>query len=603
MIRERRDIDPKYKWDLSEIYKTEEAFFADYQRLLGMIEGFASHEATMLTSGRALYDMLLAYTDIGVLLDKLWTYASLGHYVDTSDNAAQALNSRVRNLAVKLGEASWFVTPYLQRLGEEDIERLCREYEPLCRFERTLYMTTRYKPHTLSDECEKMYSELEDCLHLHSGARSIFASSDLRYGKIKDEEGRTVELTDATYIPFMMSTSRRVRRAAFTTLYKTYGQFANTFATMYSNHVKEYTTLSRLRRFESSIVRSTFSDELTPEVYNNLIDTVSENLGQLYRYYDLKRRVLGLSRMHIYDIYAPLVGDYESSCTYERARDIVLDMARVYGEEYHRVMTEGLTERGWVDVYPSRGKRGGAFSAGCYSTEPYILMNFNGTFDDITTLAHEGGHSMHSYFSRKYNNPDVADYTLFVAEVASTVNELLLLRKLARESKNREERLYILNQIMELYKSTLFRQTMLAEFERDIHALSESGEPLTAEVICRVYYDIVKKYFGDGVVCDREIEREWMRIPHFYTCFYVYKYATSISAAAAIVGRIEREGDAYVGQYIEFLKCGGRLSPMDSLKVAGIDMSSPDVIKSAIDSFSETVSEFENIYFGGQNGE
>ncbi len=599
MIRDRKDIDPKYKWDLSAIYKTEEDFFSDYKRLEAMTEDFRRHEATMLTSAVALYDMLLAYTEIEVLLDKLWTYTSLGHYVDTSDNSAQALNTRVRNLAVKLSEASWFVTPYLQRLDEDTIAEYLKEYEPLRRFSRTLYMTTRYKPHTLSDECEKMYSELEDCLHLHSGTRSIFASSDLRYGKIKDEGGKTVELTDATYIPFMMSTDRRVRRAAFTTLYKTYGQFANTFATMYSNHIKEYTTLSRLRRFDSSIVRSTFSDELTPEVYNNLIDTVSSNLGELYRYYDIKRRVLGLKRIHIYDIYAPLVADYESSCTYEQACDTVLDMAKVYGEEYHRVMTEGLTERGWVDVYPSRGKRGGAFSSGCYSTEPYILLNFNGTFDDITTLAHEAGHSMHSYFSRRYNNPEVADYTLFVAEVASTVNELLLLRKLARESEDKNERLYILNQIMELYKSTLFRQTMLAEFERDIHALSERGEPLTSEVICRVYYDIVKKYFGRGVICDREIEREWMRIPHFFTCFYVYKYATSISAAAAIVTRIENEGEDYVGQYIEFLKCGGRLSPIDSLKVAGIDMTSPDVIGSAIDSFSETVSEFEKIYFGG----
>lgn len=603
MIRLRKDIPPEYKWDLSAIYPSEEDFAADFASLDGLIEGFRAHEETMLSSAEALYNMLLDYTEIEVLLDKLWTYTSLGHYVDMSDNLAQAKNARVRDLAVKLGEASWFVTPYLQRLSEERLEELYKEYPPLERFRRSLYMIMRYKPHTLSDECEKMYSEMEDCLHLHSGARSIFASSDLRYGKIKNEEGKLVELTDATYIPFMMSTDRRVRRAAFTTLYKTYNQFSNTFGVMYSNHIKEYTTLSRVRRFESSIVRSTFSDELTREVYNNLIDTVSERLPDLYRYYDLKRRVLGLSRMHIYDVYAPLVGEYVKEYSYEDIRRGVVDMASIYGEEYHSVLKAGLYERGWVDVYPSRGKRGGAFSAGCYSTEPYILMNFNGTLDDMTTLAHEAGHSMHSYFSRKYNNPEVADYTLFVAEVASTVNELLLLRKLAREAESERERLYILNQIMELYKSTLFRQTMLAEFERDIHAMCEGGEPLTSDVISATYYEIVKKYFGRGVVCDEQISREWMRIPHFYTCFYVYKYATSISAASAIVRRIEEEGEEYIGQYIEFLKCGGRLSPVDSLLVAGIDMRSPEVIRSAIDSFSETVAEFEKIYFGGKQND
>ncbi len=603
MIKSRKDIAPEYKWDLSAIYPTEEDFLRELSRLEGLIEDFRLHEGTMLSGAEALYNMLLAYTELEVLLDKLWTYTSLGHYVDTSDNRAQARNTRVRNLAVKLGEASWFVTPYLHRLGEDKIESFYKEYPPLCRFKRSLYMIMRYKPHTLSDECEKMYSEMEDCLHLHSGARSIFASSDLRYGKIKNEEGRSVELTDATYIPFMMSTDRRVRRAAFKTLYKTYGQFKNTFGVMYSNHIKEYTTLSRVRRFESSLVRSTFSDELTPEVYNNLIDTVRERLPALYRYYELKRRVLGLSRMHIYDVYAPLVGEYVREYSYDEIRECVLDMAKIYGEEYYSVLKRGLYEGGWVDVYPSRGKRGGAFSAGCYSTDPYILMNFSGTLDDMTTLAHEAGHSMHSYFSRKYNSPEVADYTLFVAEVASTVNELLLLRKLEREAEGERERLYILNQIMELYKSTLFRQTMLAEFERDIHALSEGGEPLTAEVISATYYEIVKAYFGRGVVSDEEISREWMRIPHFYTCFYVYKYATSISAAAAIVKRIEEEGEAYIGQYIEFLKCGGRLSPIDSLLVAGIDMRSPEVVRSATDTFLDTVLEFEKIYFGGkENG-
>ncbi len=596
MIEDRRTIPAELKWDLSAVYTTEADFASEYDATLALIADFPKHKDSMLKGAAELYSALSDIAEIEKRIDKLWVYASLNFCVDTTDNAAQARESRVRDLAIRAGEATWFVSPYIIRLDESTLAKYYEACPSLERFRRMIDKNMRYKPHTLSDECEKLYSGMEDCLHLHSSVRSIFADSDLRFGKITDSEGRRVELSNANYITYMMSTERRVRRSAFKTLYKSYRDFGNTFATMFANHVKENTTLARVRNYPDSITASTFRDEVTPEIYNNLIATVNRGLPKLFEYYEQKRRALGLSKLHIYDIYTPLVSSEDRSYTYDDARREVLDTVSVFGEEYSRVMREGLYERGWVDVYPSRGKRSGAFSSGCPGTEPYILLNFNGTAEDVSTLAHEGGHSMHSYYSRSANEPHNSGYTLFVAEVASTVNELLLMRKKLRESTSDTERLGILNQLMELYKSTLYRQTMLAEFERDVHAMSEAGEPLTKDSINKVYYAINKRYFGKGVVLDGEIAYEWMRIPHFYTCFYVYKYATCISAATAIVDRIEREGEAYVKKYIEFLKCGDSRSPIDSLLVAEIDMTTPAVIESAVEAFGNAVREFGEIY-------
>ena len=596
MIMERKDIDPKYKWDLSVIYKDEAAFFEDYAKCEKLIKAYGAHEKTMLSSGEGLYNALRAMTDIEQIIEKLWQYASLNFSVETTNNAYQALDGRVRNLAVMAGTVSWFVSPYLLRVDKETIEKWFKECPKLETFRRMIEKNMRYKEHTLSDECEQLMSKLDDFLHGNSQTRSLFANADLKFGKIRDESGKLVELTDTNYVPFLMSKDRRVRQAAFRTLYKTYEQFGNTFASLYSNHVKETTTLAKVRNFKDSITSYTFRDEVTPEIYNNLIASVNKGLQPLYDYYELKRRVLGVDKLHLYDVYAPLISELDKKYTYEEAVEETLKSVEVFGDEYYNALKAGLTERGWVDVYPTRGKRGGAFSSGCPGTEPYILLNFNGTFDNVSTLAHEAGHSMHSYFSIKYNEPHNSSYTIFVAEVASTVNELLMAHRKLRECTNDTEKLYILNELMETYKGTLYRQTMFAEFERDIHALVEKGEPLTAEVINKKYYKLVKRYFGKDVAVDKQIAYEWMRIPHFYTCFYVYKYSTCISAASAIVKRIENEGDSYVSQYIDFLKCGGSKSPLDSLLVAGIDMTKPEVINGAIEDFAECVRMFGEIY-------
>lgn len=600
MALDRQAIDAKYKWDLTAIYPDEAAFDADFAETEAMIAAFPKHEGVMKESGEQLLSALSDLVKAQGKIQKLWAYAYLGFAVDNSDNSAQARVARVRSLAVSLDSAAWFVSPSLISLDGERVEKMYAECKGLESFRRMIDGAQREKPHTLSDECEKLMAKLGDALDSHGDIQGIFSNSDITFGKIRGEDGKLCELNEANYITHLMSADRGVRRRAFKTLYKTYKQFSNTFATIYNAYVKEQCTLASARGHESSLAASTFRDEVTPVIYNSLIESVNRALPVLYDYYDLKREVLGVDKLHLYDVYASIAPASEAKYSYEEAVCEVLDTVRVFGEEYYSTMKAGLLERGWVDVYPTKGKRGGAFSAGCPYTEPYILLNYTDTYNDVSTLAHEGGHSMHSYFSRKYNEPHNSGYTIFVAEVASTVNELLFAHKKLRECESDTEKLYILDKLMETYKATLFRQTMFAEFERDAHAACERGEPLTAGTISTLYKGLVDKYFGPEVVSDEDISYEWARIPHFYSAFYVYKYATCISAASAIVKRIEEEGEGYVGQYIDFLKCGGSMSPLDSLKVAGIDMTDPGVVLGAIEDFRHTISSFREIYSKGK---
>ena len=603
MALERSNIDAKYKWDLSVIYENEESFVADYKACEKKIKDYSKHEKTISKSAVGLYEALLDASAIDELIEKLWSYAFLNFSVDTSDNSYQAKSAKVRSLAILAGQATWFVSPYILRIDEKILDGWFAEYPALMTYRRTVDKILRQKPHTLSDECEKLMTGVQEALGTHDDIRGIFANSDLRFGKIRDDEGKRVELTDANYAVYLRSQNRRVRIGAFRETYRVYGQFKNTFATLYNGRVKEAVTLAHTRGYKDSLTASTYRDEVTPEIYNNLIKTVEEGLAPLYDYYELKREVQGLEKLHLYDIYTPLVGELNRKYTYEEAIDEVLETVKIYGDEYYSTLKSGLCERGWVDVYPTRGKRGGAFSAGCHSTEPYMLLNYTDTYDDVATLAHEAGHSMHSWYSNRANEPHNAGYTIFVAEVASTVNELLLAHRKLRECKSDDEKLYILNQLMETYKGTLYRQTMFASFEKEMHSLSERGEPLTADLISQKYYKLVKKYFGCGVVCDKEIALEWARVPHFFRPFNVYKYATCISAASAIVKRIETEGEAYVGKYIDFLKCGDSKSPLESLLTAEIDMKDPSVIRDAIDDFAESVRAFRAIYSKKKNGE
>lgn len=596
MTDNRNEIDQQYKWDLSAIYATEEDFWKDFGEVQNLIRDFSKHEKTIMQGPQELYGALDDYFGALRRMMKLYEYASRNYDVDTSVNKYQAMEGKVGDLFNQFMASAYFVEPSVTKLPDETISQWFDAMPELARkYKRNIYMMRRYKPYMLSDEGEKLMAQLQAASGAASNIRSIFSNSDIRFGSIRDENGKKVEIRDANYIPFMMSQDRRVRKAAFTTLYKTYAQFANTYATMMNGAVKETTVTTKVRNFKDSLTASVYQDEITPVIYNTLIKTVRNNLDSLYEYYDLKRELLGVDKLHMYDVYPTIVKEFDRPYTYEEAVELTLSMAKIYGGEYYDTLSKGLKEKGWVDVYPNRGKRTGAYSAGSYDTEPYILLNFKGTFDDVSTLAHEAGHSMHSYFSRTYNMPHQSDYTLFVAEVASTVNELLLSENQMEKASSDIEKMFLLNETMERFKGTLFRQTMFAEFEKDIYAMVEKGEILTAEILNKHYYKIVKKYFGPRVVCDKQIACEWMRIPHFYYFFYVYKYATCISAAASIVRKMKEQGKPYIEKYIQFLKCGSSMSPLDSLKVADIDLSDPKVIEDAIDTFRQTVKQFKEL--------
>ena len=588
---------PSTSWDLTKIFKTDDDFYKAFNELSKSVSTFSAHEKTMTKSAEELYRAICDLWHIEERLDKLWCYASLHFCLNTSDGVYQAMTGKVRSLAAKIEEVSWFFFPSILKISDKELARFFDELPALSRFRRLIDKTLRSRPFTLSDECEAFSAKLDDCFGTHGTVRNIFANSDLDHGKIKDASGKAVALTDANYITFMQSSDRKTRERAFRAMYKSSGTFRNTLAALYDAAVRERTTLARVRGHKSSLHASTYRDEVTPDIYNALIRSVHKGLPALYDYYALKREMLGVKRLHMYDLYTPLVGALDRAYPYEEAVSELLDTVAVFGEEYTDTLRAGLYERGWVDAYPAKGKRSGAFSStGSPDTEPYILLNYTETFDDMSTLAHEAGHSMHSYFSRKYNEKHEASYTIFVAEVASTVNELLFAHKKLRESKSDEEKLYILNHLMETYKGTLFRQTMFAEFEKKMHALVEKGEVLTADTLSSAYRRLVLRYFGKDVVCDKPIDLEWSRIPHFYTSFYVYKYATCISAASAIVKRIEKEGAPYIKKYIDFLKCGDSRSPLESLLTADIDMTDPCLIDAAIEDFKSAVSEFRAIY-------
>lgn len=412
----------------------------------------------------------------------------------------------------------------------------------------------------------------------------LFKDCDMSFGNVIDSDGKEIELTNSNYSLFIESKDRKVRESAFNTLYSEYKKYTNTYASLIATNMKELSTLAKIYKYDTAIEMSLFGDDVSIDVYNNLIDSVHEKIGYIYEYYNLKKGILGLDELHLYDIYVPIVGEYDKKYEYEEAKNIIIKVLEVFGDEYVNKVKEGLDSR-WIDVYPTKNKRTGGYSGGMYDTYPYILLNYQDKYNDMSTLIHEMGHSMHSYYSRNYNTYQNSEYRIFVAEVASTVNELLLSHYMLEHSNSKEERLFILNNLMELYRATIYRQTMFAEFEKEISNVIDNDGALTADKLSNMYYNLNKFYFGDNVVVDDYIRYEWERIPHFFYDFYVYKYATGLSAATVIVNNILSGKEEAVDGYIEFLKCGSRKSPIESLKLAGVDLTKKEVVTSALDEF------------------
>jgi len=593
---DRNNIDVKYTWDLDVIYSSIDDFNNDYNEVKDDIEDFIKYENIMLNNAKSFYETLEDYYAVSRKLEKLYCYANLLFDTDTSDNNSQSLRGKVTNLYALFSKNSYFVSVNILKLDYSEIEKFYKEEEGLKKYEKMLKDEFRYKEHTLSDSEEKLLSGLSKMIGNNYDTYELFKDCDLSFGNIVDEDGNEIELNNSNYSLYIESKDRKVRKDTFMVLYERYKQYKNTFASLISNNINEEISISKIKKYNSAIECSLYKDEIEVEVYNNLVSSVNEGLSVLYKYYDLKKKVLGVEELHLYDVYVSMLGEFSKKYEFDDAVEIVKNALSVLGSDYVRVLETGIKNR-WVDVYPTKNKRTGGYSSGGYDTYPYILLNYQDKYNDMSTLAHELGHSIHSYYTRSNNDYMYGDYSIFVAEVASTVNELLLAKYMIKNSSEKQEKLYILNKLMELFRATIYRQTMFAEFERDIYEMAENEEVLTADKLCEKYYELNRKYFGDNVVIDDEIRYEWERIPHFYYNFYVYKYATGLSCACMIVDNILSGKENAVTNYMEFLKCGRRKNPIDSLKVAGVDVTKKEVVDSAIKMFDEVIDEFNELYF------
>lgn len=591
----RENIESKYKWDLTPIFSSEDDFNNLYKDVESKIEKFKSHEKIMGNNAESFYNAINDYYKISRDLDKLQVYTDLLSDIDTSNNNNQALKLKVINLLDKWNKATFFITPTILKKDYKEIENFYEEEPKLKEYETIIKREFRYKEHILSDIEEKLLSSMTKMFNKNYETYELLKDSDITFGNITDENNKEVELTCSNYSIYIESSNRRVRKEAFATLYSTYKQFINTFASTLSGNINENVTIAKIKKFPSTLNWCLYADELDETIYNNLINTVSDNMNTLYKYYALKKDLLNLEELHLYDIYTPIVKNFDKKYPYEEAKEIVLKALSVLGDDYIEVLKNGL-DNNWVDVYPTKAKRTGGYSGGCYDTAPYILLNYFDKYNDMSTLAHEAGHSMHSYYTRSNNSYQYGNYSIFVAEVASTVNEILLSKYLLKTSNSNEEKLFILDNLMSLFKATIYRQTMFAEFEQKIYFDAENDIPLTADYLSSVYYELNKKYFGDDVVIDDDIKYEWARIPHFYYNFYVYKYATGLSAACHIANDILSGKEHAVDNYKEFLKCGSKKSPIESLKLAGVDLSKKEVVESAISMFNDTIDEFINLH-------
>ncbi|WP_437341522.1 oligoendopeptidase F [Caldanaerobacter subterraneus] len=578
---------------LEDIYENEELWEEDYRKVKELLKEIVKFKGKIRTS-KDLLEVLKLNDQIGMTASKIFAYARMRRDEDNTNSKYQALSDKAMRLNIEVMSATSFIVPEILSIETEKLRNMIEELEELKIYKQYIEDLIRYKPHVLSPEEEKILAEAETLAESVSTIYSMLNHADLRFPTIRDENGNEVELTHGNFISFMQSKDRNVRKAAFEALYDTYKKFINTFASTLAGSVKKDIFYAKARRYNSSLEASLFEDNVSVEVYNNLIETVHSRLDVLHRYVRLKKKLLKLDELHMYDLYVPLIQEYDKEFTYEEAIELVLEGLKPLGEEYIDLLKKGFESR-WVDVYENRGKTSGAYSWGAYGTHPYVLLNFQGKLNDVFTIAHEMGHSLHTYYSNATQPYVYAGYKIFVAEVASTCNEAILMDYLLKNSKDEKERLYVLNHFLEEFRGTVFRQVMFAEFEKLIHEMAERGEPLTAEVLNKKYYELNKLYYGDDIVVDEEISYEWARIPHFYRNFYVYKYATGFSAAIAISQMILNEGEKAVERYKEFLKSGSSDYPLNLLKKAGVDLTTPKPVNDALDVFEKLLDEFEKM--------
>ncbi len=589
-IKKREEVAENDKWDLTLMYESLDIWQKDYDDIIILSKKIEDYKDKIMDSSDNLYETLKLSLEIQRKLEHLIIYASMLSDTDTKNSDFQALKGKADNLNQQVSESLSFITPEILKSNYSKIEEYMLEKKELTKYRFLLEQEYRFKKHILDSNSEKMLSSLAQALNSSNETAKYLRNADIKFPVI-NVDGKDYSITNSNFTLLLKDENRKVREKVFETFYTTYGDLANTLASTYAGEVKANVSLAKIRGYNSAIEAALYNNNIDISIYDNLIKTVNDNMKVIYKYYDMKKNVLNLDKLHLYDTYLPLINGNKKTYKFEEAKKIVLDALKILGDDYVNNLEKAFNER-WIDVYPSIGKRTGAYSWGSYDSNPYVLLNYQEEYDDVSTLAHELGHSMHSFYSHKYNDYEYSGYRIFVAEVASTVNELLLSHYMLEKSTDNNEKLYILNELMELYKSTLFRQTMFAEFERDTYALLASGGVLTNENLSNMYYDLNKKYFGDNVIVDSLIKYEWERIPHFFMNFYVYQYATGLSAATYIASSIIENKEGAKDAYLEFLKTGGRDYPLNELKIAGVDLSDKKVVENAIKKFSETIDKF-----------
>lgn len=588
----REEIDSKYKWDLSSMFPSDEAFEAGLEELKAYCPKLLAFKGKISTSAQALLEFLQLEDQMNLLLYKIINYAERKSDEDTRVAKYQAYVANATSAYTQVGEAiSWFAAELLA-IPAESVEKFYAEVPALEFYRRKLNKILNQREHTLSAEEEALLARAEELAVQPTNIFSMFDDADLTFDDAIDSEGKTHKLTSGSFVPLLMDGDRVLRESAFKQLYSRFGEFRNTSAAILTSQVKNLQFFSSSRKYASSLEAALAENEIPVEVYNNLIDAVHQNFPAFYKYVDLRKRVMGLDELHFWDVYTPLVDDVDMKFTYEEACDLIVKALAPMGEEYVNLVKKGLESR-WVDVYETPGKRSGAYSAGGKGMNPVMLLNFQGGLDDVYTLIHEMGHSLHTYFSSHNQEITYSDYSIFVAEVASTCNEALLSHYLLEHETDPARHAYILNHFLEGFRGTIYRQCMFAEFERDISQMNADGVALNAEVLSERYGKLCAEYFGPGIELDEEIKLEWSRIPHFYYNFYVYQYCIGFSAAIALSQRILSEGESAVKDYIGYLSGGCSKTPIELLRGAGVDMATPDPVNAALKYFGELVDQLE----------
>lgn len=591
----RKEIPVEETWRLEDIFVNDEEWEKEFQSVKELIPGAKKYEGHLGESAELLYEALQYQDQLLERLGKLFTYSHMRFDQDTTNSFYQGLDDRMKNLYSQAASSLAYIVPELLSIEEDRLKGFLNEKQELKLYEHSLEEINLQRPHVLSAEQESLLAEASEVLGAAGNTFSTLNNADLEFPSIEDENGESVEITHGRFIRFLESGDRRVRRDAFKAVYDTYGKFRNTFASTLSGNVKKDNFYARVRNYSSARHAALSENNIPESVYDNLVSTINKQLPLLHRYIKLRKKVLGLEELHMYDLYTPLVKDVKMEISYEEAKDLILKGLSPLGDEYIGVLKEGFENR-WVDIQENKGKRSGAYSSGAYGTNPYILMNWQNNVNNLFTLAHEFGHSVHSYYTRKTQPYPYGNYSIFVAEVASTCNEALLNDYLLKTIDDEQKRIYLLNHYLEGFRGTVFRQTMFAEFEHMIHQKAQNNEALTAEALTKDYYELNKKYFGEeNMVIDEEIGLEWSRIPHFYYNYYVYQYATGFSAATALSNGILNEGAPAVDRYIDFLKSGSSDYPIEVLKKAGVDMNSSKPIEDACKVFEEKLTELESL--------